>query len=386
MNKQFCWLVAAMLAAGLQTTAARQTSGQGEKLLAGAQHKATVDGDLKGAIEDYRTIVAGAGANRALAANALVQMGECYQKLGDVESSRIYERVLREYADQPEAVSVARARLARARPAASGSGIVARQVWTGPRVDAMGTVSPDGRLVSFVDWSTGNLALHDLTTGTDRPLTSRLTALDTPFEMAMESAISPDGKQVAYAWDGAAGRSDLRLVSTEGTSPATPRVIYTAADVESIAPHAWSPDGRWIAVQLRKKDHTAHIGLVNAGDGSLRTLKSADWRLSTRLFFSPDGKYLALDLPSGDKTQDRDVFVLPVDGSLEIPAVVNPGNDVAIGWTPDGRRLLFASDRSGSKGLWVLSWENGKPQGEPALIKTDIDLEAPLGLTRAGAL
>ena len=46
----------ALLAAGLQTTHAQQTNAQSEKLLASAQHKATIDGNLKGAIEDYKKI------------------------------------------------------------------------------------------------------------------------------------------------------------------------------------------------------------------------------------------------------------------------------------------------------------------------------------------
>lgn len=60
-----------------------------DKLLASAQHKATVDGDLKGAIEEYKKIVAGAGTNRALAAQALVRMAVCYQKVGDAEAKKI---------------------------------------------------------------------------------------------------------------------------------------------------------------------------------------------------------------------------------------------------------------------------------------------------------
>src|SRR5262245_21350904 len=76
-----------------------------------AQQKAEVQGDLKGAIEDYKTIVAVAGSNRALTAQALVRMAECYQKLGDAESRTIYVRLLREFGDQKDAVAVARAKL-----------------------------------------------------------------------------------------------------------------------------------------------------------------------------------------------------------------------------------------------------------------------------------
>ena len=40
-------------------------------------------------------------------------------------------------------------------------GIVTRQVWA-PALDMMGTPSPDGRYLSYVNWTKGNLAVHDL--------------------------------------------------------------------------------------------------------------------------------------------------------------------------------------------------------------------------------
>jgi len=45
-------------------------------------------------------------------------------------------------------------------------------VWTGPKVDVESThaISPDGRYLSFVDWDTGDLALHDLTSGVENLL------------------------------------------------------------------------------------------------------------------------------------------------------------------------------------------------------------------------
>ena len=49
--------------------------------------------------------------NRAVAAQALVRMAECYQKLGDSESRKIYEQIVRDYTDQKDAVTVAKAHL-----------------------------------------------------------------------------------------------------------------------------------------------------------------------------------------------------------------------------------------------------------------------------------
>ena len=106
--------VAMLAAAGWQLGAASQGTAAGDRQLAAARHKATVEGDLKGAIGLYRQIVAGANDNRALAAQALLGMAECYQRLGDAEARKIYEEILRK-SGQQNAANVARERLGRAK-------------------------------------------------------------------------------------------------------------------------------------------------------------------------------------------------------------------------------------------------------------------------------
>src|SRR5712692_4786872 len=69
-----------------------------EVALKAAMDKEVVDGDLKGAIEQYRRLAQ--SANRAVAATALLHMGQCYEKLGDTEGRKAYERVVNKYADQ----------------------------------------------------------------------------------------------------------------------------------------------------------------------------------------------------------------------------------------------------------------------------------------------
>jgi Tol biopolymer transport system component len=67
--------------------------------------------------------------------------------------------------------------------------------------------------------------------------------------------------------------------------------------------------------------------------------------------------------------------------------VSNPNQDIAMGWSPDGRHLLFASDRTGSMGLWAVPVHDGKPQGQPELLKANIGtFESSMGVTASGAL
>lgn len=175
------------------------------------------------------------------------------------------------------------------------------------------------------------------------------------------------------------------MIRLNGNGAATPRVLYTNPDIEAIEPADWSPDGKWIAVHLRK-DQTVQIGLISPTDGSLRVLKSVNWLVSTnKMFFSPDSKWLAFDLPQKERSEDRDVFVMATDGSREIPAVVHAANDTVVGWSANGKHLLFSSNRAGSMGIWSVPFEGRKPQDAPELI-SNVNVRRPLGVTRSGVL
>jgi Tol biopolymer transport system component len=354
-----------------------------DSMLGAALHQEEVQGDLKGAIATYQKVLAASGVSRKTAAEALVHMGQCYEKLGDAESRRAYERVVREYGDQKDAVTIARARLG-PHAATQSSGIITRQVWRGPKVYSFGsTISPDGRFISFPDWETGELAIHDLSSGTDRRLTNK-GGWSESEEFAEESVIAPDGKQVVYAWWDGKTRYELRVIGI--SAGGTPRTLYRNEDIEYIAPFDWSSDKKWIAVNIMRADRTVQIGIVDAESGALRVLKSGEWSGAGKLAFSPDGQLLAFDRPASDTGQQRDIFILAVDGSREIPAVRHPSMDTVVAWSTDGTKLLFASDRTGATGVWATPVRDGKPEGPAELVKSDVGPLYPLGLTRSGVL
>ena len=99
----------AVIALLMSVLLSAQTPRSADAHLKAAQHKEEVEGDLKGAIEDYAKIAQ--GSDRAIAARALIRMAECYQKLGQSESRAVYERIVREFADQKDSVTLARTRL-----------------------------------------------------------------------------------------------------------------------------------------------------------------------------------------------------------------------------------------------------------------------------------
>ena len=99
-------LAIALCGTGLQPVSGCAAVGQSqatrpaEVQLKAALHKEQVEGDLKGAIEQYKKIAAQPGAGRATVATALLRMGQCYEKLGNAEARTAYERLVRDFADQ----------------------------------------------------------------------------------------------------------------------------------------------------------------------------------------------------------------------------------------------------------------------------------------------
>ncbi len=381
------WIVAALATAGLLATSllTAQKSDQAEVLLQAAYHKQMVDGQLEEAIQLYKNILANFASDRPAAAKALVQMGACYEKLGKDEARKAYERVLREYADQQEQAAEARTRLAALTQPASpsnGSMLVARRIWAGPEAEIWHTsFSPDGRFYYYTDWETGDLAVRDLSTGEKRHLTNK-GSWNESAEFALPPTISPDGKQLAYAWYNSDGFYELRLMGLNGSRP---RVVYSNKDTGYLDSAGWTPEGKYILANFRRNDRTNQIVLVSVADASVRVLKTLDWRYPLKMSLSPDGRYIAYDFQPREDSENRDVFLLATDGSREVPLIQHPANDLMPVWTPDGKTVVFLSDRGGTMGIWAIRVDDGKPQGSAELIKPDVGASLLMGFTRNGA-
>jgi Tol biopolymer transport system component len=362
-----------------------QTSRTAEAQLKAAQHTEEVEGDLKSAIEQYRKLAQ--NSDRAVAATALVRMAASYERLGQSDARAAYERVVREFADQAASVATARARLASLRMAPAAANVLSlRRVGDGSQNEHGAAVSYDGRYIAhhLHPDSLGTLAVRELATGKVYPLAVRAPDSRDQPDLAV---MSRDSKMVAYAWGTTNGHYELRTIPLR-TSPGQPRRLFRTEDVAATFPYDWSPDGTQIAVVLFQRDRPARIGLVSASDGSLKVLRSVDSRFATnnRMSFSPDGKYLAYDLAQVDHPEQRDVFVMTVDGSRETAAIAHPSHNTMAGWSPDGTHLLFFSDRTGSRGLWSQAVADGRPQGAATLIKADLGSARSLGMTASGAL
>ena len=246
------------------------------------------------------------------------------------------------------------------------------RVWTysSPRVDVTGSVSQDGRYLAFEDRATGDLAIHDLISGQNH----RLTHNEAPGAESLWAAeISCDSSQVAYSWRHQDGSIDLRLIGLDGSGR---RVLYSNNEVDSIEPEGWLPNGENILVRITRKNQTNQIVLISATEGSLRVLKNLGSKRDSaaHVFLSPDGQYIAYDFHPEDNSSQEDISILSIDGTHEIPLVIHPADDNVLGWSADGKWVLFRGDRAGTDDMWAIQVSaHGKPVGEPLLIKKNVD-------------
>jgi Tol biopolymer transport system component len=360
----------------------------GSDLFQQALVKEQAEGDLQGAIALYERIVRDFSGDRTLSANALVQIGQCYERLGSQEAERAYQRVVQDYPEQTEIVTRARARLAELRrpPARSeGSAIVLRQI---PADDGFmdGGALRDGRSFVYVDYATGDVAVQDLVSGKSRRLTHEGT-WESPAQYAINVSASADGKWAAYTWerqlDSASSVIELRVVGMDGSPP---RVLCSNTDGVGY-PMSWSSDGRHVAVwAFDSVDHTGSIAWVSVSDGTMRRLATfPGWEWAS-LSHSPDDRFVVAEYPVAEDSGRYDLFLVATGGGGAIPLVDHPANDRLLGWLPGTDDVLFLSDRSGDWDLWAIDVEDGRASGAPVALKRGVGNIEALGFTDAGSM
>jgi Tol biopolymer transport system component len=378
--------VALALIVTLPASVAAAQQRSAESLLQEGVNQELVTGDLTRAMATYRLILARHASNRRVSAQALANLGRAYEKLGATEARATYERLLREYADQAEPARFARGRL---EALAAGSTRVSRtdptvrRIWAEADVDNSGAPTTDGTALTYVDWNTGDLAVRDLTTGRNRPLTHK-GSWATSTEFASSSVPSPDAKRVAYAWFGRnqnLQNVEIRFIGMDGRGEKT---VYSTTGTDYPTVWEWTRDGTQVLTSLQGKDGTHQIVLV--GDSSRKVLKTLAFGGPLRVSLSPDGKVLAYDNSAFRESRQHDLFLLNLETGTE-SVVAHPATDLLAGWTPDGKNIVFASDRTGNMSLWMLAVTNGVGAHEPQLLRRDAESTMyPLALTPNGAL
>jgi Tol biopolymer transport system component/DNA-binding winged helix-turn-helix (wHTH) protein len=231
---------------------------------------------------------------------------------------------------------------------------------------------------------------------------------------------SPDGRQVAYTWNGDAQDNFDVYVKLVNSSSSALR-LTSSKDVD-YSP-AWSPDGEWIAFCRGADTGEGAIWIVPALGGPERKIadidvpgspwnRSLSWtpdskklvlsaplaageHLGLRLVdvktgasatvvrptgqeeymhpaVSPDGKFVAFTRDTGRGISQ--IMVVPVEGGTPrlIAAPAPQVYNARPAWTPDGSHIVFVSNAEGESHAWLAPFGSTRPASELAALGDDI--------------
>jgi Tol biopolymer transport system component/predicted Ser/Thr protein kinase len=184
-----------------------------------------------------------------------------------------------------------------------------------------------------------------------------------------DPSFSPDGSQVAFAWDGATQDNvDIYIQQVDGEAP-----VRLTTDPARDSYPAWSPDGRSIAFTRLLAGHQEVILIPSIGGPERKLLEMAGHRVA----WSPDAKWLAyadgnpaslflFSLASGERKR------------LTTPLRDSPGDDFPA-FSPDGRRLAFVrAITPGVTNLYYVSLGDGfQPAAPPVKLSKNGSFSAP---------
>jgi len=253
-----------------------------------------------------------------------------------------------------------------------------RAVLTGAEADDKAFLTPDGRLMAMTDWSSGDVAIRDMSTGRLQRLMAKPGGWESDG-FADTIVLSPDLRQVAYVWHEGANPGHLRIIPNQ--PGAKSRALVRNSEFPYVLPAGWSRDGRFVLVDMWKKDYTAQFAWVSVADGTFKVLRSLDWRRPSRPKLSPDGRTIAYSALANQDSEDSHIYLLAADGSSERELVTRGGTNEAPAWTADSAHILFTSYRSGTYDLWSAPVRGG----DPSLLQRDIGKILPIGVTRSGS-
>jgi len=368
----------------IQTTVQAQSS---QQLFQKGMIQEEGEGNLTEAIEIYNSIVNNADEDRELRAKALLHVGICYEKLGNQNARKAYQKLISEYSDQSDIVAMGRENLRGLKKSdiiPKNEGITASQMWS-PAMDTHG-VSPDGRYLNYIDWDNISINIKDLHNGTTR-VVSKVGTWIKPNQFPDKSIWSPDGKKLAYYWFVGNG-TELHIVNMDGTSD---KILAKGENQTTPWPVSWSPDGNYIlaitSINIKNKINYKMVQ-VSVNNGSIKVLKDfKNLSCGGSIDISPDNKYIVYDIQQNENSQQNDIHILSIDGTMDKKLVGDLGNDSAPFWAPNGKEILFVSDRYGTNDLWKLKIENGTPIGVSKIVKADLgSRNRILGITKDKAI
>ncbi len=230
---------------------------------------------------------------------------------------------------------------------------------TYPGYQSRPSFSPDGNQVAFA-WNgekQDNFDIYVKMIGTNGP-PLRLT---TDAARDYGPAWSPDGRFIAFLRVLPSGKSALILIPAIGGLERKIAELFT--DNPPLPP-TWSPDGNWLAISQKDSETEPFaLSLLSVDTGEKRRLTSPPKEFFSDFdpAFSPDGRSLAFSRSIDPQSPGlSDLYVLSLSDGWKPagePRQITFGSQGAeeSAWTADGREIVYSVGSIVSRGLWRIS-------------------------------
>lgn len=198
--------------------------------------------------------------------------------------------------------------------------------------------SPDGQSIVYVSESEEGRHLWVL--GFDNPKPRQLTRGNV---QDLRPRWSPDGNLILFMRDGS-----LWTIASAGGEPV--EIVRNAYNPN------WSHDSKRIVFERRYEVWTANSD--GAQQARVQGIPRQELPLAPRWpAFSPSGDEIAyLD---ANRTAFADVWRIPVGGGNPARLTFDPAFASAPVWSPDGKYIVYSSQRGGSRTLWRVDIDGG---------------------------